>query len=422
MGSHARGVSCWPAGMTTPHHVAVTLAYELRLIARLPRLFWVDAAAARPTAVATTHGATAVTNVLAAAEWGGEFDGVLDPSTRCSTSRRSSLFEFSLFGVDLSINRTILIAWLMTLCALLFVGRSATRRSCPASSSPRRDGRRLRAQIALDIIGPKGLKFVPLLTTIFVFIFFMNVAKITPFLMLPPTSRIAWPLFLALIAWLVYVGVGIKEQGFVGYFKELAFPPGCPRPLYVILTPIEIVSNLILRPFTLAVRLFANMVAGHILVVITLVTIHVFLPSAGRDWPIGILALIASPAGVRLRAVHHRAAGLHLHHAHRRLHQLVDGGALTLTTCTNDRTTPRRQPPTTPASPGGTPWKAPQRHRLRPGDARPGIGLGMLIGKAHRVDGPPARSGRHGPDHDVHRYRRRRGARAARASSSPSRI
>jgi F-type H+-transporting ATPase subunit a len=62
-----------------------------------------------------------------------------------------------------------------------------------------------------------------------------------------------------------------------------------------ILAVIEVVSNLILRPFALAVRLFANMVAGHILVVITLVTIHVFLyPRPGL--PVGILALGLSPA------------------------------------------------------------------------------------------------------------------------------
>ncbi|MEX0836245.1 MAG: F0F1 ATP synthase subunit A, partial [Nitriliruptor sp.] len=82
--------------------------------------------------------------------------------------------------------------------------------------------------------------------------------------------------------------------GFGGYFKELAFPPGVPKALYLILTPIELISNLLLRPFTLMVRLFANMVAGHILVVITLVTIHVFLyPRPGL--PVGILALLASP-------------------------------------------------------------------------------------------------------------------------------
>jgi F-type H+-transporting ATPase subunit a len=235
-----------------------------------------------------------VIRLIAAAEWGGEFSGALDPIN--SLFSFPPIFELSLFGVDLSINRTILIAWLMTaVCGTLFVLAFKDPKVVPGKFQALAEAAiGFVREIALEIIGPKGLKFVPLLTTMFVFIFFMNIAKITPFLMLPPTSRIAWPLFLAGIAWLVYVGVGIKEQGFLNYFKELAFPPGVPKALYVILTPIEIVSNLILRPFTLAIRLFANMVAGHILVVITLVTIHVFLyPRPGL--PVGIVALVASP-------------------------------------------------------------------------------------------------------------------------------
>jgi F-type H+-transporting ATPase subunit a len=235
-----------------------------------------------------------VTRVIAAAEWGGEFDGALDPIN--SLFRFPPIWELSLFGVDLSINRTILIAWFMTLvCGTLFVLAFRNPTVVPGKlQNVAESAIDFVRQIALDIIGPKGLKFVPLLTTMFVFIFFMNVSKITPFLMLPPTSRMAWPAFLAIIAWLVYVGVGIANQGLFTYFKEIAIPPGVPKILLLILTPIEIISNLVLRPFTLAVRLFANMVAGHILVVITLVTIHVFLPSPA-GFPIGIFALVASP-------------------------------------------------------------------------------------------------------------------------------
>jgi F-type H+-transporting ATPase subunit a len=235
-----------------------------------------------------------VIRLIAAAEWGGEFSGALDPINALFSF--PPIWEFSLFGVDLSINRTILIAWFMTaVCGALFVVAFRNPQIVPGKLQAVGEAAiGFVREIALEIIGPKGLRFVPLLSTMFVFIFFMNIAKITPFLMLPPTSRIAWPLFLALISWAVYIGVGIKEQGFVPYFKELMFPPGVPKALYVILTPIEIVSNLILRPFTLMVRLFANMVAGHILVVITLVTIHVFLyPRPGL--PVGIMALIASP-------------------------------------------------------------------------------------------------------------------------------
>ncbi|HVM18760.1 MAG TPA: F0F1 ATP synthase subunit A [Egibacteraceae bacterium] len=149
-------------------------------------------------------------------------------------------------------------------------------------------------KLATDVIGHDGLKFVPFLGTLFVFIFLNNMFKITPFIMLPPTGRLHIPAFLAILVWLVYVGVGIKYQGFVGYFKEVLFPPGVPWPLYILLTPIEILSNLIFRPVTLTFRLFANMVAGHILVVITLITIHVFFV-VGPGLPISIFALIISP-------------------------------------------------------------------------------------------------------------------------------
>lgn len=148
-------------------------------------------------------------------------------------------------------------------------------------------------KMAVEVIGPEGTRFVPLLATLFAFIFLNNLFKIVPFIMLPPTSRLHIPLFLALIVWLVYVGVGLKEQG-LGYLKDMAFPPGVPWMLYPILTPIELASNLVIRPLTLTLRLFANMVAGHILVVITLITIHVFFV-IGPELGISIFALAISP-------------------------------------------------------------------------------------------------------------------------------
>ena len=61
--------------------------------------------------------------------------------------------------------------------------------------------------------------------------------------------------------------VGIKSQGLGGYLKNSLFPPGVPVFLYVIVTPIELVSTFVVRPFSLAIRLWANMVAGHLLLV-----------------------------------------------------------------------------------------------------------------------------------------------------------
>ena len=74
------------------------------------------------------------------------------------------------------------------------------------------------------------------------------------------------PLILALIVWATFIGVGLKHHG-LSYLKSSLFPPGVPKPLYVLVTPIEFLSTFILRPFGLAVRLFANLLAGHILLV-----------------------------------------------------------------------------------------------------------------------------------------------------------
>lgn len=205
--------------------------------------------------------------------------------------------DFQLFGLDLGINRTILIVFLTVLVSMAIFGLAFNSPSIiPGKLQAGAEAAVsfVRDRVAIEIIGPEGGRFVPLLFTMFIFVFFNNLAKITPFLMLPPTSRIAIPGFLAVISWLVFIGVGMKEQGPLTYFKEMAFPPGVPKPVYIILAPIELISNVLLRPFTLAIRLFANMVAGHILVVITLITIHAFLV-LGPGLPVGLFALVASP-------------------------------------------------------------------------------------------------------------------------------
>ena len=76
----------------------------------------------------------------------------------------------------------------------------------------------------------------------------------------------AIPLFLSLLVWVIFIGVGFKHQG-IGYLKNSLFPPGVPAALYLLVTPIEFISTFLVRPFSLTVRLFANMLAGHILLI-----------------------------------------------------------------------------------------------------------------------------------------------------------
>jgi F-type H+-transporting ATPase subunit a len=124
--------------------------------------------------------------------------------------------------------------------------------------------------IILQTIGPEGLRkkwILPLLTSMFFFIFFCNITGIIPLIQMPANARMAVPLTLALLVWLVFNAVGVANQGPIGYLKSTLFPPGVPKALYILVTPIEFVSTFLVRPFSLAVRLFANLLAGHILLV-----------------------------------------------------------------------------------------------------------------------------------------------------------
>jgi len=121
--------------------------------------------------------------------------------------------------------------------------------------------------VVMQTMGKDGLAWTPFLLTMFLFIYLCNVPGIIPFFQMPATARMAVPMFLALMVWVIYNGVGIKHQGLGGYLKSTLFPPGVPKALYILVTPIEFISAIIVRPFSLAVRLFANMMAGHILLV-----------------------------------------------------------------------------------------------------------------------------------------------------------
>ncbi|MCB0996830.1 MAG: F0F1 ATP synthase subunit A [Acidimicrobiales bacterium] len=142
-------------------------------------------------------------------------------------------------------------------------------------------------QIAKPGIGHGYERYVPLLTTFFVFIAIGNLFEVIPFFQMPMNARMGPPLVLALTAWATFIGVGLKHHG-LGYLKEVAFPPGVPKALYILVTPIEILSTFIVRPFSHAVRLFANMLAGHIL----LVTFSVLCISL---WTLQSLVVVIQP-------------------------------------------------------------------------------------------------------------------------------
>ncbi len=146
--------------------------------------------------------------------------------------------------------------------------------------------------VVMQTMGRDGLGWTPFLLSLFTFIYLCNVPGIIPFLQMPATARMALPAALALMVWVVYNGAGIKHQGFGGYFKSVLFPPGVPKALYILVTPIEFISAIIVRPFSLAVRLFANMLAGHILLVtFALLTESLFQAKDKILIPFGVLPM-----------------------------------------------------------------------------------------------------------------------------------
>jgi F-type H+-transporting ATPase subunit a len=121
-------------------------------------------------------------------------------------------------------------------------------------------------QIVIQTIGPDGLRWTPFLLTIFIFVYLCNLPGIIPIIYMPATGRFALPLFLALIVWVVYNAVGFKHNG-AKYITGMIWPRNVPIGLRPLVGVIEFLSNIILRPFALMVRLFANMLAGHMLLV-----------------------------------------------------------------------------------------------------------------------------------------------------------
>ncbi|MGQ0825260.1 MAG: F0F1 ATP synthase subunit A [Actinomycetota bacterium] len=125
----------------------------------------------------------------------------------------------------------------------------------------------VRNAIIMQTIGPDGMKFLPVLSTMFFFIFFSNITEIIPGIQFPANSRMAIPMILALLVWAMYMIVGIVKQGPLTFLKNSTIPPGVPKAILPLVAIIEFAQVLVVRPFSLMVRLFANMLAGHLILV-----------------------------------------------------------------------------------------------------------------------------------------------------------
>ncbi|WP_232679850.1 F0F1 ATP synthase subunit A [Nocardioides sp. R-C-SC26] len=127
----------------------------------------------------------------------------------------------------------------------------------------------VRNSIGRDIIGSHDFqKFTPYLVSVFFFILLNNLFASIPLFQFPTFSRSGMAYALAGLSWVIYNAVGMKKHGVLGYLKLQSVPSGVSPAMYPLLVPLEFFSNILVRPVTLALRLFCNMFAGHILLVL----------------------------------------------------------------------------------------------------------------------------------------------------------
>jgi F-type H+-transporting ATPase subunit a len=180
---------------------------------------------------------------------------------------------FHLGGTTVCMNRVallIIIAAIVTLGFFWFT----LRRPKLVPSKPQALGEVavefVRNNIILEVMGPKGLRYMPYLTTVFFFIFFGNLLGVIPPFLFSANASLAMPAFLAILTWLIFVATGIRQQGGWTYLRNTILPPGVPVFVYPLLTPIEFISVFIVRPLSLMIRLGANMIAGHLMLTVFL--------------------------------------------------------------------------------------------------------------------------------------------------------
>jgi len=153
----------------------------------------------------------------------------------------------------------------------------------------------VRNNISIEMLGTTdGLRFAPYLATLFIFIFVMNLWGIIPFFQVSPNSHIGFPVVLALLTYVIFIYQGFKRHG-GSYLKHALILPA-PWFIQPILIPIEIFSTFIVRPFSLAVRLFANMFAGHMLLLVFTLGGFAMINANALLSPVSILSWIMTVA------------------------------------------------------------------------------------------------------------------------------
>ena len=186
-----------------------------------------------------------------------------DPLHQFQIEKIYELPAFDVAGVhiDLSITNSVLAMLIAVGTTLLFFGLTTARASIiPGRGQVMAEGLfRLIDDLTDSIIGHDGKQFMPYVFTLFLFILSCNLVGM--FTYFTATSQIAVTLTLAAMTILIVIGVGVFRHG-IGFFKMFV-PSGVPWYILLVLVPIEVIA-FVMRPVTLTLRLFGNMLGGHI--------------------------------------------------------------------------------------------------------------------------------------------------------------
>lgn len=152
-----------------------------------------------------------------------------------------------------------------------------------------------RNNIAREQIGSKDFqRFLPLILALFSFVLVNNLFGIIPVIQFPTFAHFGFPLALSLlVVYPVYHYAGFRRHGFGGYLKHQLMPPGAPGAVLPLLVPIEFFTKFIMNPLTLAIRVFAAMFAGHLMLALFAVAgEYLLLEAGGALKPVGAVSFL----------------------------------------------------------------------------------------------------------------------------------
>lgn len=209
--------------------------------------------------------------LLLAAEKAPEPNPIIQVIEHLSPHKYSWSPDIEIAGIDFSITNAVLNLWWAAAIVILLFWTAASRpRLVPTGVQNAIELARdwVRENLVYQVMSPQdGRVWGPFVEAVFFYILFMNAVGLIPAFGFTPTSNIFVTGGLAIMVYVLAISIGMAKNGPATFWKKTLVPPDIPKPMLVLMVPIEVITQLA-RPFSLAVRLFANMLADHVLLLI----------------------------------------------------------------------------------------------------------------------------------------------------------